>query len=88
MIILFFLLLLYLILLFRYNGCKEELYMKLKVNQEACIGCGACVATAEDLFEINDEGLSQAKVEEVPKDYEEEAQEAADSCPVNAIEVE
>ena len=85
MIILFFLLLLYLILLFRYNGCKEELYMKLKVNQEACIGCGACVATAEDLFEINDEGLSQAKVEEVPEDKKELATEAVETCPTGAI---
>ena len=41
--------------------------MKVKVNQETCIGCGACVAVAEDVFEIQDSGLSHAKKEEVPE---------------------
>ncbi len=59
--------------------------MKIKVNQEACIGCGACVATAEDLFEFNEDGLSQAKVEEVPEDKVEQANEAMDCCPTGAI---
>lgn len=62
--------------------------MKLTVNQSSCIGCGACVATAEDLFELNEDGLSQAKVEEVPADKEEVAKEAAESCPTEAITVE
>ena len=30
--------------------------MKLRVDKDICIGCGACQATAPDLFEINDEG--------------------------------
>ena len=29
--------------------------MKIRVNQEACIGCGACCAIAEDLFDLNEE---------------------------------
>ena len=60
--------------------------MKVKVNKDACIGCGACCAVAEDIFEIDDEGLSQAKVEEVPEDKTESAQDAIDSCPTGAIE--
>ena len=62
--------------------------MKLKVNQEACIGCGACVATAEDLFEFNEDGLSQAKVAEVPADKTEQATEAMECCPTGAISEE
>ncbi len=62
--------------------------MKIKVNQESCIGCGACVATAEELFEFNEDGLSVAKVEEVPEGKEESAQEAIDSCPTGAITAE
>ena len=31
--------------------------MKVKVNEDACIGCGACAAIAPEVFEINDEGL-------------------------------
>ena len=38
--------------------------MKVKVNKEACIGCGACMSIAEDVFEMNDEGLSSVKVDE------------------------
>lgn len=60
--------------------------MKVTVNQDACIGCGACVSIAEDLFELNDEGLSQAKVKEVPEDKQEQASEAIESCPTSAIE--
>lgn len=59
--------------------------MKIRVNQDACIGCGACVAIAEDLFELNDDGLSQAKVEMVPEEKKEEATEAVESCPTAAI---
>jgi len=62
--------------------------MKIKVNQEACIGCGACVATAENLFEFNEDGLSQAKMETVPEDKVAEAQEAAGVCPTGAIVTE
>ena len=62
--------------------------MKIKVNQDSCIGCGACVATAEELFEFNEDGLSVAKVEEVPEDKKENAQEAIDSCPTGAIVAE
>ncbi|MCI8460111.1 MAG: ferredoxin [Bacilli bacterium] len=60
--------------------------MKVKVNQEACIGCGACQAIADEVFEINDEGLSEVKVETVDDDKKEQTLEAIDSCPTSAIE--
>ena len=60
--------------------------MKVKVNQETCIGCGACAAVAEDIFELQDSGLSHAKVKEVPEDKVEEVKEAMDVCPTGAIE--
>ena len=47
--------------------------MKVKVNEDACIGCGACAAIAPEIFEINDEGLSTVIVDEVAKENEEEA---------------
>lgn len=60
--------------------------MKVKVNQDACIGCGACAAICEDVFEINDEGLSEVKTTEISKDIEQEVRDAIDSCPTGAIE--
>ena len=61
--------------------------MKVKVNQEACIGCGACASIAGEVFEINDEGLSQAKGA-VKAEQEEAAKEAIESCPTGAISEE
>ncbi|MFA7636575.1 MAG: ferredoxin [Monoglobales bacterium] len=60
--------------------------MKAKVNEE-CIGCGLCVSIAEDVFRMNDEGLAEA-YGEVTEENKEAVLEAADSCPVAAIEIE
>ena len=62
--------------------------MKIKVNKDACVGCGACTSAASDLLEINDEGYSTPKVEEVPADKEQQAKDAAEICPTGAITVE
>ena len=51
--------------------------MKIRVNQEACIGCGACCAIAEELFDLNEEGLSVTLVDEVSEDQKEDC---IDSC--------
>ena len=60
--------------------------MKLRVDKDICIGCGACKATAPDVFEINDEGLAEVTVEEVADELHEDAVDALEGCPVNAIE--
>ena len=62
--------------------------MKVKVNKDACIGCGACAAICDEVFEINDEGLSESKVEEVKEELQDEVRDAADSCPTGAIVIE
>lgn len=60
---------------------------KATVN-ENCIGCGACTAVAPDVFDLNDDGLAVSKVDGELGDLEASAKEAAESCPVEAIEVE
>ena len=62
--------------------------MKIKVNSDACIGCGACEQIAEELFEIGEEGVSKVKVSEVPEDKKAKAQDAIDGCPTGAIQGE
>jgi len=57
----------------------------VKVNKDACIGCGACIAIAPETFEFDENGLS--KVIDGAANNE-SAAEAAGSCPVGAIEVE
>lgn len=59
--------------------------MKIKVNKDSCIGCGACVAIAEGIFEIGDDGLSKATVAVIPEDKKEVVVEAMESCPTAAI---
>ncbi len=56
--------------------------MSIKVDQEKCIGCGACASICPEAFEINSDGKSQVLVESSGC-----AQQAADACPVQAITV-
>lgn len=63
----------------------EGYIMRVKVNQDACIGCGACAAICDKVFELDDEGLSTVKEEEISKDLEEVVKDAIDSCPTGAI---
>ncbi len=65
---------------------------KYVVNQNVCIGCGACAAIAPDVFEISDEGLAQAIeskniVEKMDEETREAAQDALEGCPTSAIEL-
>ena len=62
---------------------------KVHVN-ESCIGCGACTAVCPSVFEINGDGVAEnilGNDTEIPADLEAEVEEAAASCPVEAIEV-
>ncbi len=62
--------------------------MKVKVNSDACIGCGACAAICDSVFEINDEGLSEVIVDTVSDEDKDACIEAIESCPTGAIEEE
>ncbi len=57
----------------------------VKVKSDTCIGCGACVAMAPETFEFDENGLS--KVID-GANQSEAAVEAANACPVGAIEVD
>ena len=56
---------------------------KLNVNEDACIGCGACVSIDPEHFDFNDNGLSSV----ISNDNieTEEVTNAIESCPTNAI---
>ena len=60
--------------------------MKVEVNKDLCIGCGACQATAPNVFEIDDDGLAKVKVNEVIEEDREDATDALEGCPTSAIE--
>ncbi len=60
--------------------------MNVHVNAD-CISCGLCVSLCPNVFLITDGGTAGVYSREVAPDLEAQAQEAADSCPVSAIEV-
>ncbi len=60
--------------------------MRAKVDRDLCIGAAMCVATAPDVFELDDEGLSRVVDEEAGD--EEVLRQAAEGCPVQAVILE
>lgn len=69
--------------------------MKAKVNKDICIGCGACTAIAQEIFEIGDDGLAETinpedkdqKIKNILDNEKDNVLDAAEGCPVGAIEV-
>lgn len=61
--------------------------MKVNVNKDMCIGCGACAAVCPEVFEVGDDGYAVVKAEVTPE-LEQKTQDAMDGCPAGAIEKE
>jgi ferredoxin len=77
---------------------QEEGPVRITIDRDECIACGACYAECPDVFEENkDDGLSQITqpyreggslaAGEVPKDLKACARAGADICPVSIIHV-
>ena len=60
--------------------------MKVRI-EDTCTACGLCVDTCPDVFEMGPD-MAQVIVDEVPPEFEEVVQQAAEECPVEAIIVE
>jgi ferredoxin len=65
------------------------------VDKATCIACGACGATAPDIFDYDDEGLAEnifgddnnTGTVEIPEDLLESLMDARDGCPTESIKV-
>ncbi|MDT8301981.1 MAG: ferredoxin [Sedimentisphaerales bacterium] len=55
--------------------------------EDTCTACGLCVDTCSDVFDMGDE-MAIVIVDEVPEEFEDAVQQAADECPVEAIIVD
>ena len=53
--------------------------------EDSCIGCGACESLCDAVFSIEDRAVVN---ESAVADNIDSVKEAADACPVGAIEVE
>ena len=60
--------------------------MKVKI-EDTCTACGLCVETCPEVFEMGPD-MAQVVDEDVPHEFEDAVQQAADECPVEAIIVE
>jgi ferredoxin len=60
--------------------------MKVVVNRDNCIGCGACEGLYPELFQIDDEGFSTVISNE--NIDEKKLTEAIEGCPTSAIKKE
>lgn len=63
------------------------------VDRETCISCGSCGEIAPDIFEYDEEGVSYSRLDmnagvvEVPEEFEDDLEEACESCPTDSIKV-
>jgi ferredoxin len=55
--------------------------------EDTCTACGLCVDTCSDVFDMGEE-MAIVIVDEVPEEFEDAVQQAADECPVEAIIVD
>ena len=66
----------------------QEKISKITVDENLCIGCGACCVTAPDAFTL-DEAKGKSVVKEGAENTDsEKIEEAARNCPVQAIKIE
>jgi len=64
-----------------------------KVDKDTCIACGACGATAPDIFDYDDEGLAEnimagdgnRGIMLIPEELEGDLEDAVDGCPTDSI---
>jgi ferredoxin len=70
---------------------------KIKINKDTCIADGVCTSMDPDHYEEDEEGKANVVGGSIDGDYSigefdddgyEDAQDACDACPVEAIEIE
>lgn len=59
--------------------------MRVVVNRDNCIGCGACESLCPEVFQIDDEGISTVICEDFTKVEEASLNDAIEGCPTSAI---
>lgn len=60
--------------------------MRVLINKDLCIGCGACEATCPEVFKLVEE-VSTVLMDSIPDNLKDLVLDAEAGCPVEAIEV-
>lgn len=61
--------------------------MRVTVDHDLCIGDAICESICPQVFQLGDDGLSYVIADPFPAELKAEAEEAADSCPTDAIAI-
>jgi len=61
--------------------------MQAEVDQNLCISCGACIDACPEVFNWNHDEKAHSITDEVPSALEDQASEAAEGCPTDAISI-
>ncbi len=62
--------------------------MKVRVNEDLCIGCGICEGITPEVFSLENGPIAEVIMDPVEAEFQEAARQAAEDCPEAAIEVE
>jgi len=60
--------------------------MRIIIDTEACIGCGVCESLCPDVFQVQEDEKAHVVAREACDTCD--CEEAADSCPAQAISIE
>ena len=60
----------------------------VKADLELCQGYANCIVAADDVFDIDDDGVVVLLRTEIAEDDRPRVQEAVRSCPVSALSIE
>jgi ferredoxin len=59
--------------------------MRVEVDRDRCEGNAVCVGIAPDLFDLDDEDYAVMKVDDIPADQEQLAEQSVNECPRAAL---
>ncbi|MFA5676634.1 MAG: ferredoxin [Christensenellales bacterium] len=62
--------------------------MRAIIDRDGCILCGLCADVCPEVFRMGDDGPAETITEQIPKESEDSAAEAAEGCPVEVIRIE
>lgn len=63
------------------------------VDLETCIACGACGASAPDIYDYDDEGIAYSMFDNnegtavIPEELQEDLLDALEGCPTDSIKI-
>ena len=61
--------------------------MRVTVDADICTACGLCEDICPEVFQLTDE-VALVKADPAPQDSEDACREAAETCPVEAIDLD